>query len=78
MNRVGIMSQWHGQTDPQAVEDQLLSRIAYYKARLADIQKAPKNSRHREGWEAVASRLEESQYLLAHLRSRRSRSVRPF
>lgn len=76
MNRVVGISQWHAENNPQAVEDQLLSQIAYYKARLADIQKAPKNSRHREGWETVTSRLEESQYLLARLRSRRNRTMR--
>lgn len=78
MNRVVHMGQCHGQIDPQAVEDQLLSQIAYYKARLADIQKAPRNSRHREGWETVTSRLEESQHRLARLRNCRSHSMGRF
>jgi len=70
-----LLNQWQREDDPQT-EDQLLGRIAYYKARLADIQKAPKHSRHREGWEAVAARLEESQHQLARLRSRRTRFAR--
>lgn len=77
MNRVVDMGRWHSGGVSQTLEEQLRSQIAYYKARLADIQKAPSNSRHREGWDAVATRLAESQYLLARLHSRRERTLRP-
>lgn len=53
-------------------EDQLLNEIAYYRARLADIEKAPEQSRHREGLERVSSRLKECQHQLAALRSKRA------
>lgn len=52
----------------EVAEEQLLRQIAYYKARLADIQKAPENSRHREGLATTEYRLEECRQRLAQLR----------
>jgi hypothetical protein len=54
-------------------EEHLLREIAYYKARLADIEKAPRHSRHREGWGLTANRLQECRTKLAKLRSSKRR-----
>lgn len=53
---------------PTAVEEPILGEIAYCKARLADIRKAPESSRHREALGQVIERLRRNELLLAHLR----------
>lgn len=55
----------------EITEEELLRNIAYYKARLVDIQNAPPHSRHREGWADTRERLEQCQRRLAELRRRR-------
>ena len=54
---------------PGVAEEQLIEEIAYYKARLADIRKAPATSRHRERLEHVADRLSHREMMLAQLRN---------
>jgi len=58
---------------PVVSEEQLVEEIAYYKARLADIRKAPANSRHCERLEHVSDCLRQKEILLAQIRSHRPR-----
>lgn len=60
---------------PGRTETQLLEEIAYYKARLADMRKAPETSRHRDGLQRVAERLKNSETMLARLRDRRTQRI---
>lgn len=57
---------------PSVTEEQLRSEIAYYKARLADIRRAPATSRHRDRLEHVADRLRQRELMLAQIRSSRN------
>jgi hypothetical protein len=59
--------------NPVVSEEQLIEEIAYYKARLADIRKAPATSRHRERLEHVADRLHQREMMLAQMRTHRPR-----
>jgi len=52
-------------------EEELHQRIAFYKARLMDIQKAPEGSPHRRGQQEVSRRLQESRRSLSALQARR-------
>ncbi len=56
---------------PSAAEEHILGEIAYCKARLADISKAPEASRHREALSQVTERLRRNERLLAQLRNHR-------
>lgn len=56
---------------PSASEEHILGEIAYCKARIADIRRAPETSRHREALSQVTERLRRSELLLAQLRSYR-------
>lgn len=58
---------------PVVSEEQLLEEIAYYKARLADIHKAPATSRHCERLEHVAENLRQREMMLAQMRTHRPR-----
>lgn len=53
-------------------EDRLLREIAYCKAQLIDIGKAPDGSRHKQGLSRARRHLEECQHLLAQVRRKRS------
>lgn len=57
---------------PSVAEEQLRGEIAYYKARLADIRRAPATSRHRDSLDHVADRLHQRELLLAQIRSCRN------
>jgi hypothetical protein len=48
-------------------EEQLRSEIAYYKATLADIRRAPATSRHRDRLEHVTDRLRQREMMLAQI-----------
>jgi hypothetical protein len=52
----------------QVTEEQLLGEIAYYKARLADIRRAPPASRHREVLHEVSDNLQRREEMLERLR----------
>ena len=64
-------------TEPQmafgdpVTEEELHQRIAFYKARLADIQKAPEGSPHRRGWDEATRRLQECRRKLRALHQHR-------
>jgi hypothetical protein len=54
---------------PSAAEEHILGEIAYCKARIADICKAPETSRHREALSHVQERLRRNELLLAQIRN---------
>ena len=59
------------QLSDEPTEEELHQRIAFYKARLMDIQKAPEGSPHRRGWREVSRRLQECRRRLSALQARR-------
>lgn len=54
--------------DPVLSEDLLRQRLAYCKARLTDIDNAPRNSRHREDRARVVSQIRRFEAALRRLR----------
>lgn len=54
----------------EVTEEELREQVAYYKARLMDIEKAPPHSRHRDGWAETRRRLHQCQRQLKALQHR--------
>lgn len=57
----------HKVVQNEVTEESLLVQLAYYRAMLADANRAPRNSRHHMNAERIRSHLEECERRLAAL-----------
>ncbi len=58
-------------SDPMFSEEALRQRLAYCKARLTDIDNAPRHSRHRQDRNRVVSQIRKFESALERLRATR-------